>query len=272
MPRVKILQADTRNLSLYVSSRNLKYGPSDKMDLGLIAELNNNMLHFPRDPNSLGCLVNCFKSRALGLEYEFVKGKIEDWEFNSYDNATNKRHITWIKIQALYDQMMDEANREIDMFCFLDTDAWIRDEDGFQKFLEDFEKSSASLAIPRDLDEKDATYLNSGFLAFKNNERGRAMIEKFWTNPDYRGYWKHYRVEQRLLSDYYYDHKEDYMVLPLEDFNTPCGRVVRHCWIKHMQETSVLEEVIACFTKIAIGGIDSGKVKLGKDVVVFQDN
>ena len=241
---------------------------------------NENELFHPEDAQrtlSLCCLVTMMKCKILGISYEFVKGNNEDWNFpkihnnaNVYDSDLNskKRNVTWLKPRVLLEQMSLEENNSVDIFCILDTDAWIRDEIRFQEFLETFSKSPVTIAMAEDVAR--SSVLNSGFIAIKNNVEGRQIIDKIYNDPKYENYYTVVYHEQSALCDYYLEHKEQFMVLPLNDFNTPCGSIIRHAWLHGLYYKLVVDEIIGVFTKLCVGCIDRSSYKIGGDVLMYD--
>lgn len=264
--KIKVIQADTRPLKIYTESRNLTYGPPNQMNLGLIASLNNNILIQPNDAISLARTLNLLKCRLMSVSYEFVLGSVTDWE----DHGT-KAHC-WIKIDALINQLKSPENKDVDLFCFLDSDAWVRDEGAFLAFCNEFMKSNFCVAAPLDLEVPNQSYFNSGFLAVKNNAKGLHVMDTIYNHPDYRDYEKRSWHEQSELSIYHERNPGEIMVLPLNDFNTPCGRIVRHCWIKHLNEPLVIEEIIASMTRMALSFTADPNYKIGKDVLLYSSS
>jgi hypothetical protein len=260
--KAKIIQADTRHIKLYLESRNLNYGPPDQMNFGLIASLNNNILIQPNNPNSIAHMINLIKSKFSGFEYEFVLGNQLDWE------QKGVKANTWIKIHTLMSQMKDSKNSHIELFCFIDSDAWIRDEKEFVAFCQDFMNRKEHIALPRDIEVNNASYLNSGFIAVKNTEHGYHILDTIYNHPDYRdkellAWW-----EQSQLSNYNERHPGEIYVLPMNDFNTPCGRIVRHCWTKHLIEPFVIEEAVALLTRIGLSFTSDSRLCIGSNIQV----
>lgn len=243
--KIKIIQADTRPLRFYLESKNLVYTPIDAINLEAISQQNGGLL-FGNDGNSLGVMINVIKSKLMGCSYEFIEGQLSEWE------QGGTKSVPWIKIRSLLEQFANPDLSECDVFVFLDTDAWIRDEQDFLKFCETFLASPFHLAIPRDIEMPNYTYLNSGFLAVKNTSAGKHILETVYSHPDYRTHEKSSWWEQSELSTYQSKHPDEIMVLPLNDFNTPCGRIVRHCWVKHIVEPFAIQDLIACFSKLAM--------------------
>ncbi len=261
--KIRIVQADTRKVFLYTESRDLNYGPPNQMNFELIAQLNNGIVLQPNDANSIARLLNLFKAKMMNIEYEFVLGNLDEWE-NGGDKA-----VTWIKIKTLMDQMKDPKNSHIELFCFIDSDAWVRNEQAFIEFCEDFAKRPEHIAIPRDIEVNNTSYLNSGFLAVKHTQEAYDILDKMYNHPDYRNFEKRAWWEQSELSNYQQKYPEEILVLPMNDFNTPCGRIVRHCWTKHLVERFVTEEVLAIFTRLGLQCMQDPRYSLGPNIQLF---
>jgi hypothetical protein len=229
----------------------------------LRVQLNNNILVQPNDAISLGRTLNLLKAKLMSAQYEFVLGNVTDWE----DHGT-KAHC-WIKIKALMDQIKNPVNKDIELFCFLDSDAWVRDEGAFLSFCKDFLASQYWIASPRDIELPGYSLLNSGFIAVKNSPQGYHILDTIFNNPDYRNHEKKNWWEQSELSIYHERNPGEVLVLPLNDFNTPCGRIVRHCWMKHLVEPFVVEETLATMTRLATGFVRDPGYTLGQNVLVY---
>uniref|UniRef100_A0A6C0KP96 Nucleotide-diphospho-sugar transferase domain-containing protein n=1 Tax=viral metagenome TaxID=1070528 RepID=A0A6C0KP96_9ZZZZ len=278
--KIKVLQADTRDIILQLQSRNLYYGSASDYSYESLMKNNEGELFHPEDAQrtlSLCCLVTMMKCKLLGIAYEFVKGNAEDWNFpkihnnaNVYDSSldSTKRNVTWLKPRVLLEQMSSEENKSVDIFCILDTDAWIRDDRRFQEFLDTFSKSPAIIAMAEDVER--STLLNSGFIAIKNNVKGRQIIDKIYNDPKYSRYYTVVYHEQSALCDYYLENKDEFMILPLNDFNTPCGSVVRHAWLHGLYYKLVVDEILGVFTKLCLGCLDGSVYKIGGNVLVYD--
>ena len=270
--RVKIIQCDTRDIVLQMKSRNLYYGNKNEYNINLIIKNNNNVIpHYPESEQaalSFCCLVNMMKAKLISIEYEFIKGNKEDWNFGkeSAKFDPKKRDVCWLKPKIICEQL--EANPEIDIICYFDTDAWIRDEELFTKFLDDFSKSSATIAAAEDLDR--SSILNAGFVAVKNNKLGREIYEIINNDPIYKPFYNKIFHEQSALCEYYKKHKEEFMVLPLNDFNTPCGQIIRHAWMKDLFYKLIVDEVLALFTNIALTIDNKQEYILGNDLMAYD--
>jgi hypothetical protein len=263
---IKIIQADTRPIRLYIESRNLVYGATDHINFDYVARLNNNILLQPNDAISLARMVNLLKSNMISVKYEFIHGNKDDWE------SEGKKAHCWIKIDALIKQIKDPQNKDIEVFCFMDSDAWIRDEGAFLGFCRDFLASPYSMAAPRDLDMPGASYLNAGFCAVKNTNQGLQIMETIYNHPDYREHDTKCWHEGSEISHYQEEHPDEVMVLPLNDFNTPCGRIVRHCWTKHLIEPFVLEELTATMGKFFLNLAQNPNHRIGGPVLLLPSS
>jgi hypothetical protein len=264
--KIKILQVDTRGICLSTESRDLVYGPPDQMNFELIASLNKGILIQPRDPNSIARLLNLLKSKMCNMDYEFVLGNMDEWEHGG------TKSVPWIKIKTLMDQMKDPKNSQFDLICFIDSDAWIRDEQLFLDFCKDFMTRPEHIAVPRDVEVNQTSFLNSGFLAVKHTKEAFHILDTIFNDPDYRTVEKKAWWEQTELSNYQKKHPTEIFVLPLNDFNTPCGRIVRHCWTKHLIEHFVVEEAIAFLTRMGMQLIQDPRYSLGPKINLFSPN
>ena len=278
-PKIKIIQCDTRDLVIHTQSRNLYYGKPSEYDYESLMRNNQNELFHPETSIhavSLCCLVNMMKCKLNGFHYECVKGDSSDWDFPSIVANANvysageskKRAVTWLKPKTILEQMCKEENRFITVFCVLDTDAWIRDEEAFLEFVKKFSTSNATIAMAEDISR--STILNSGCIFIKNNEEGRKIIETIYSSPLYQKYHNVVYHEQSALSEYYLEHKEQFMVLPLNDFNTPCGSVVRHAWLHGLFYKLIQDEVTAMFTKLSLSVLNSTTHTIGNPFLVYD--
>ena len=74
-----------KQLSMLLKSRNLYYGKKDEFHINHIINNNNNIIpHHPEGIEaalSFCCLVNMIKCNKMSIEYEFVKGHKNEWNF-----------------------------------------------------------------------------------------------------------------------------------------------------------------------------------------------
>jgi hypothetical protein len=259
--KVKVIQADTRPVQIFVESRDLKYEPPNEINMNAIIAVNNGSLWHNADYKGLTILINMFKCKVLGYEYEMTTDSDEN--FPGYPDKPN----CYIKIKALMNLFNTSS---ADCFIFIDQDAWIRDEGRFQVFLKEFKESSAVIAMPRDVHGPEDSFFNSGFIAVKNTPDAKEILTDIYFSPDYKEFYGRKRNEQGALSARYLKTPQQFMVLPLEDFNTPCGRIVRHAWIAHIRDQLVVEEVIASFTKIVMSFAGESGFKFGEKTQFYK--
>lgn len=273
--RVKILQADTRPIHVAATSRNLSYGASNHFEIDTVLRENNGQLVFPQDTVTMGVLVNLVKCKAVGFEYEYYKGDPAKYIIGHYLFTPNlndpRRHCTWIKIDALTEAFASEKNKGVDLFCMMDTDAWIRDELAFKEALATFLASDRVIAMPRDLDMPGSTHLNSGLVIVKNTAEGKELIRQIHEDPAYAYYYQTGIVEQSALNKLYEVNKEKWMVLPLADFNTPCGRIIRHCWMKHINDMMIRDELHATFARLCMSFVNDTTYDIRSGLVLLRD-
>jgi hypothetical protein len=262
--KVKIVQADTREIRLFTRSRDLKYGPPDQMNFDYIASLNQGALVQPKDPNSIARLVNLIKCKVFDMDYEFILGNGEEWE------GEGTKAYPWIKIKALMDQIKDPNYSHIELFCFLDSDAWIRDETLFLDFCKDFLTRPEHVAVSRDIEVNKTSYLNAGFIAVKNTRDALNVLDTVYNDPEYRGTERVSWFEQTQLSNYQKKHPDHILPLPVNDFNTPCGRIIRHCWTKHLIEHFAVEEALAVLTNFGLQFLQDPRYSLGSKIILYK--
>lgn len=273
--RVKVLQADTRPIKVATSSRNLSYGPSNHFEIDIVIRENRGQLVFPQDNVTMDVLVNLVKCKAVGLEYEYYKGDPAKYIVGPCTNVPlpnePRRQCTWIKIDALAAAFEADKNKGVDIFCMMDTDAWIRDELAFKESLAAFHASDRVIAMPRDLDMPGATHLNSGLIFVKNTPEGKKIIDTVDKDPAYIPFYQCDNLEQKALDKLYELNKEKWMVLPLADFNTPCGRIVRHCWMKHINDMMIRDELHATFARLCMSFVNDTTYDIRSGLVLLSD-
>jgi hypothetical protein len=259
--KVRVLQADTRPIQIFVEARNLKFEPVHEINMNALVAVNNGSLWHNADYKGLTIMINMFKCRVLGYEYEMATDSDEN--FPGYPDKPN----AYIKIKALMNLFNTST---ADMFVYIDQDAWIRDEAIFQAFIKEFKESSAVIAMPRDVHGPNDTFLNGGFIALKNTPEAKEILTDIYFSPDYKEFYGRKRNEQGALSARCLKTPHQFMVLPLGDFNTPCGRIVRHAWIDHLRDQFVIEEVIASFTKIVMSFAGESGFKFGEKTQFYK--
>ena len=260
--KFKLIQVDTRPLLIPLKSKKLIYAPENEINDRILHAINNNTMTNIQDPVTMCAMLNSVKMKMCGFSYEFINYDKENLPF-----SLNERCLFWIKIKALIDQINPSSPP---LLAFIDSDAWVRDELKFIAFIEEFEKSSYSIGCAKDVQQNLSCMLNSGFIICKNNEKTKKILEDIYTNPKYSQYWLENFHEQSALSIYQQEHPDDIQVLSMTDFNTPCGNIVRHCWIKHWLPNSLLDEIYTSFIKVSLMN-ESDSIKLGNKRVFYDE-
>lgn len=167
--------------------------------------------------------VNEMFCNYLNFEYEFIE--IKNDYYSPLHPATKKIHVVHDFIQS----------DKYDILVFLDSDAWIQNgnwlKDIIHHLVKDNEKHGC---FSRDPYVKKNTFINSGSFILKINDYTREMykhiihdlIQKKFDNvkPYY---------DQPYISDYVFNHKENFMIFVPDIMNTPIGKVLRHNWPKN---------------------------------------
>jgi hypothetical protein len=263
---LKLINADNRNLALFPYSPKLKFVPENSITQDILLQ-NNPKLIIPKDQVTMSVLINMYKMKFIGYSYEYSQYPKDELPFTD-----KERVIFWIKIWALIKELEKPESKKYTTIAFIDSDAWVRDECKFKEFVEEFEKSSYTLASPKDVQQdSNSSRLNSGFIIVKNNEKALMILKDIFYNPCYSKFYLHHHHEQSAISLYMNDHPEDIQELSMHDFNTPCGSIVRHCWIKHWTEPMMIDEIYSIFTKFALGSIVSPEYSFRKPQYIYSE-
>jgi hypothetical protein len=122
-----------------------------------------------------------------------------------------------------------------DILIFLDSDAWIQNPVILDKIIKDLlNNPTKNGCFSRDPYIAHNTFINSGSFVLKVNDYTKNMyktiINNFNNNHDYANKWPH---DQYYISNYVFEHKEDFFIFHPEVMNTPNGNVIRHNWWKN---------------------------------------
>lgn len=150
-------------------------------------------------------------------------------EMNPY--LKSGKHPATTKIYAINELLNTTPCEAI---LFLDSDAWIQEPKYLHFLMKKLEKDKYQGAFSRDPYLKKNTYINSGSFVLLVNEYTRKMyrtiIETMKMDESY--YWKH-PYDQYYMSNYVYEHRNDFMIFKPHIINTPDGRILRHNWWKN---------------------------------------
>lgn len=183
-------------------------------------------------------LMNAVQCKELGWTYDYVVSE-----------PPANRHPSWIKLWYVLGHW-DEF-KEDEFVVVMDTDAWIRDADGFSRLLEDAEKD---LILVEDTPcaesvEHRASDINGGFMCFKPTAENREFFQSVWDLPDvenslrrYAGEWP---WEQKCLNHLLEDARRLGDIVPVTACNTPAGTLVTHCWWKDIAHDLCAEDLFS---------------------------
>jgi hypothetical protein len=214
MPNITILQADDRP--------NLRY-------LLLTQQVNKKVCdHF-------------------GYKYLFIT-----IDKNKYTNV----HPAIIKIYIVNEFLNDVSNHKDtddtkdDILIFLDSDAWVQNGFWLDEIIKQLQNNVEKQGcFSRDPYLKNNTFINSGSFVLKINDYTKKMyneiinsLEKDETNSHYKNSWPY---DQFYISNYVFNHKEDFYTFIPDILNTPVGKVLRHNWWKNKRMYDDLHYLIA---------------------------
>ena len=197
MTKITVLQTDNRSFLKYV-----------RMD----REVNKKMCEYLQNKS---------------LDYNHCYVELEPKYFE-------KMHAATSKIFFVNDYLQNPNNKD-DFLIFLDTDAWFHNpnhvNDIIKRLISDDSKQGC---FSRDPYVDKNTYINSGSFIIKVNEYTKKMykdiIEKFNNDNSHVYKWPY---DQYYISDYIYEHRNDFIIFLPNVINTPCGMVIKHCWQKN---------------------------------------
>jgi len=173
------------------------------------------------------------------ITYEYVNVNIDE----TYD-----RDPTWLKYKTIIDKWDDL--QKYDIIVNLDTDAWIKDYNKFEEWLNYFASIdkvfmySAEVYCTASFKFNMQQYINGGMTIFKPNEYTSQVITDIYNMPEQEEYAKYKKVEgtngppgcEQICISYYVTNNEEFkkniLLCPDYLFNTPVGTIITHCWWK----------------------------------------
>jgi hypothetical protein len=159
----------------------------------------------------------------LGYEYLFIKLKNE---------INPDMHPATQKIFVLNDVLQ---HSKYDILVFLDSDAWIQNGYWLHNIINNLINSEQKQGcFSRDPFIKINTFINSGSFIIKNNDFTKQMfkyiIDDLNNNDTYHNSWP---FDQHYISNYIFEHKDQFVIFVPDILNTPIGKVLRHNWRKN---------------------------------------
>jgi hypothetical protein len=170
----------------------------------------------------------------FGYKYSFIK--IDDSQYTYLHPATKKIYIVNDFINnSNYDRHDDDNNNNI--VVFLDSDAWVQDSFKLHEIIENLQNNEIKHGcFSRDPYLKKNTFVNSGSFILKINDYTRKMyseiissLENDENNSQYKNNWPY---DQFYISNYVFNHRNDFNIFVPDILNTPMGKVLRHNWHK----------------------------------------
>ena len=177
----------------------------------------------------------------FGYKYSFIK--IDDNTYTDLHPATKKIYV----VNDFINNTNETNNNNI--VVFLDSDAWVQDPFKLHEIIENLQNNENKHGcFSRDPYLKKNTYVNSGSFILKINDYTRKMydeiissLENVESNSQYKNNWPY---DQFYISNYVFNHKNDFNVFVPDILNTPMGKVLRHNWHKTARMYHDLYDII----------------------------
>jgi hypothetical protein len=214
MPNITILQADDRP--------NLYY-------LLLTQQVNKNICdHF-------------------GYKYVFITIDKNKYYTNVHP-ATKKIYIVNEFLND-FSNHKDTNDTKDDILVFLDSDAWVQNGFWLDEIIKQLQNNVEKQGcFSRDTYKTDCTFINSGSFILKINDYTRKIyseiINSLENDKTTSYYKKNWPYDQFYISNYVFNHKEDFYIFVPDILNTPLGKVLRHNWWKNKRMYNDLNHLI----------------------------
>jgi hypothetical protein len=180
----------------------------------------------------------------FGYKYIFIT--IDKNKYTEVHPATKKIYI----VNDFLNDFSNHKDSNDDILVFLDSDAWVQNGFWLDEIIKQLQNNVEKQGcFSRDTYMKIATFINSGSFILKINDYTRKMYSKIInslendeTNSCYKNKWP---WDQFYISDYVFNHKEDFYIFVPDILNTPVGKVLRHNWYKNKRMCDDLYYLIA---------------------------
>ena len=167
----------------------------------------------------------------LHYDYLFI-------EINKYGNI----HPATKKIHVVNDFLQHE---KYDVLVFLDSDAWIQNGYWLDTIITKLMDSPKQGCFSRDPYIRKNTFINSGSFIVKINDFTKQMyttiLNNLYSNVNYHNRWPY---DQYYISNYVFEHKDNFVIFVPDILNTPIGKVLRHNWLKNQQMYTDLKLIL----------------------------
>jgi len=143
------------------------------------------------------------------------------------------------------------TNNFYDAIVFLDSDAWIQSFQNLHRLvIKLLNSENKHGCYSRDPYIKQNTYINSGSFIIKVDDYVKNMYRVVLEQLEHdESHWDKHPYDQFYLSNFIYEHKDDFMVFKPPIVNTPLGAVIRHNWWKTHKMFFDLYELLDHFHK-----------------------
>lgn len=237
---IAIIQSDDRQIAHNIISKELNYDESND-SVEMIYGLNENKISNSWNYWEITYSINKLKVNKLGHNYKYYFfNLIRERDFPNY-------HPSWSKVSVISKFMKE--NKNIDLIVYLDSDAWIRDHYALDKLLTYFySRPEKQGMFSRDPKLAKNTFINAGVQIWKNNLYSFEVLKnasEFLKNlpAGRKGWWPY---EQRPISDFVKENISDFLICKVNILNTPCGKIIRHCWNKSLIKELLIDESLSC--------------------------
>jgi hypothetical protein len=197
----------------------------------------------------LTSMFNSLQAARAGMVYQYRQAQVQDG-----------RATSWIKLQECIRSMpfMPFGNDDIDVVVVLDTDAWVVDPDALLDWAGLLVNSPELFMFADEPTNAESFNLlgirqrvNGGMMMMKNVPAAADALRQVYAladTPDCSQFKLHWSWEQICLSKALLEDdvfKRQVMISPLTLFNTPAGRVVRHCWCKQFVSALLIRDLLS---------------------------
>ena len=181
--------------------------------------INYNVLLLTQSINIHAC------KKMLCYHYDFIEIKTIYYKNKNIDIKTGKIFLINDYLETCKD----------DILIFLDSDAWIQNPVILDKIIKDLlNNPTKNGCFSRDPYIAHNTFINSGSFVLKVNDYTKNMyqsiINNLNNNDEFANKWPH---DQYYISNYVFEHKDDFLIFHPEVMNTPNGHILRHNWWKN---------------------------------------
>jgi hypothetical protein len=175
---------------------------------------------------------------VMGWNYVFHEMNPDFYHENH--PAVGKIYMVHQWLQEKYSALREKGVTDFEeptFLVFLDTDAWIRDASRLRQLLHDMGGSGLyggkRGAFSRDPYIRKNTFVNSGSFILRVDASIMKMYEELVENlVSERRFLREWPWDQVYVSEYVWQHREDFLIFKPDVLNTGYGKILRHNWHK----------------------------------------